>query len=188
MPDGVGVQPSRDEPQHRQRFRVQPLRIVDQADQRAFRRDIGQQRQRGQAHQESIGWRALRRGRTSPPARCGADRPAGPDDRDRAARADAAQRSPTATPIAHRQIHNVVTPIAESGRYCSRRVLPTPGSPMNTNEPLNPSWTLVARSSNIAHSSARPTRISRVSAGCSPSSIICPTSALDKTVDGLAIR
>ena len=51
--DGVGVQPARDESQHRQRFRVQPLGIVDQADQRTFRGDVGQQRQCGQAHQKS---------------------------------------------------------------------------------------------------------------------------------------
>ena len=37
-----------------------------------------------------------------------------------------------ATPIAHPQSTERVTSGAESAAYCSRRVLPTPGSPMNT--------------------------------------------------------
>ena len=40
-------------------------------------------------------------------------------------------------------IHRIVASAAESAMYCSRRVLPTPGSPMNTSEPLKPSRTSV---------------------------------------------
>jgi hypothetical protein len=52
-------QAPRDERQHLSRCPVQPLRIVDQADQRSLLGDVGQQAKGSQAHQEAVGRRPL---------------------------------------------------------------------------------------------------------------------------------
>ncbi len=48
-------QPPRDEPQHLVRRVVEPLRVVDQDDERAFFRDLRDQRQCGEADEKRIG-------------------------------------------------------------------------------------------------------------------------------------
>ena len=58
--DRVGAQPPRREPQRLRRGVVQPLLVVDQADQRAFSGYLGQQAQYSQPHQEPV-WRRTRR-------------------------------------------------------------------------------------------------------------------------------
>ncbi len=53
----LGEQPPRDEPEHLPGRPVEPLVIVDQAQQRPRLGDVGQQRERGQADQEAVGRR-----------------------------------------------------------------------------------------------------------------------------------
>jgi len=52
--DRLGQQPPGDEAQHLSRGLVQPLRVVDHAEQRAFLRHVRQQTEQGQADQETI--------------------------------------------------------------------------------------------------------------------------------------
>lgn len=52
--DAVGVQPAAEERERVERLAVEPLRIVDHADQRPVPRHFGKQRQRGEADQEPI--------------------------------------------------------------------------------------------------------------------------------------
>ena len=53
--DRLREQPPRDERQDLRRDPVEPLRVVDQADQRPLLGDVGQQAQHRQTHQEAIG-------------------------------------------------------------------------------------------------------------------------------------
>jgi hypothetical protein len=61
VPDGeeqrhrLGGQPPGDEAERSQRRRVRPVRVVDQAQQRALPGAVGQQREGGQRHQEPVG-------------------------------------------------------------------------------------------------------------------------------------
>ena len=65
-------QPPRDEAEHLRRGAVEPLRVVDAAEQRPLARDLGQQAERGQRDQEAVGRRAGRRPKaTRSAARCG---------------------------------------------------------------------------------------------------------------------
>ena len=52
--DRLCVEPPRDERQDRHRLRVQPLDVVEQADERPFLGDLRQEAERGQADQESL--------------------------------------------------------------------------------------------------------------------------------------
>ncbi len=52
---GLGQQPSPHEPQDLCRGTVEPLRVIDEAQQRALRRHLRQQRERGQGDQEPVG-------------------------------------------------------------------------------------------------------------------------------------
>jgi hypothetical protein len=52
--DRIGQQSPGRERHGRDGRPIQPLRIVDEADQRALRRHVGQQRQDGQAHEEPV--------------------------------------------------------------------------------------------------------------------------------------
>ena len=58
--DRLGQQPARDEPEDLARGVVEPLDVVDEAQQRSLRGDLGQQVQRGQSDQEAVGGRAGR--------------------------------------------------------------------------------------------------------------------------------
>ena len=55
--DALGEQPSGDETQDLRRGTIKPLRVVDDADQRLPLRDLGEQRQRREPHQEPFGRR-----------------------------------------------------------------------------------------------------------------------------------
>jgi hypothetical protein len=52
--DRVGVQPARDERQHLRRIPVQPLRVVDDHQQRPLPADISQERQHAKTRQETV--------------------------------------------------------------------------------------------------------------------------------------
>ena len=54
QPDGLGQQPPGRERQHLRRRPVQPLGVVDHAQQRPFLRDLRQQRQDRQCDQEPV--------------------------------------------------------------------------------------------------------------------------------------
>ena len=56
----LGQQPPRDESEDLLRGDVEPLRVIDEAQQRPLRRDLGQQAERGQADQEAVGSRTRR--------------------------------------------------------------------------------------------------------------------------------
>ena len=53
--DPLGQQAARHEPQDLRRGLVEPLRVIDETDQRLLLGDLGEQRQRGQPHQEPVG-------------------------------------------------------------------------------------------------------------------------------------
>ena len=54
-PHRLGQQASRHEAQDLSRGAVEPLRVVDDAQQRTLRRDLGQERERGQRDEEAVG-------------------------------------------------------------------------------------------------------------------------------------
>ena len=71
--DPLGEQAAGDEPEDLRRRLVEPLRVVDDADQRLLLGDLGEQRQRGEADQEPVRRRAGARPNTVASAsRCGA--------------------------------------------------------------------------------------------------------------------
>ena len=70
--DPLGEEPARDETEDLRRRVVEPLRVVDDADERLLLGDLGEQRQRGEPHQEAVGRRAGARPNTVASAsRCG---------------------------------------------------------------------------------------------------------------------
>ena len=75
--DPLGEQAAGDEPQDLRRGVVEPLRVVDDADQRLLLGDLGEQRQRGQPDQEPVRAPGRRCGRTPSRARRAAGRAAG---------------------------------------------------------------------------------------------------------------
>lgn len=56
--DALGEQAPADEAEDLRGGVVEPLRVVDDADERLFLGDLGEQRERGKPHQEPIGWGA----------------------------------------------------------------------------------------------------------------------------------
>ena len=56
--DPLGEQAAGDEPQDLRRGAVEPLRVIDDTGQRLLLGDLGEQRERGQPHQEPVGRRA----------------------------------------------------------------------------------------------------------------------------------
>jgi hypothetical protein len=57
--DRLGEQPPGDEAEHLGRGPVEPLHVVDHAEQRALGRDVGQQAEHGQRDQEAFGRAAV---------------------------------------------------------------------------------------------------------------------------------
>ena len=56
--DPLGKEAAGDEPQDLRRGAVEPLRVIDETGQRLLLGDLGEQRERGQPHQEPVGRRA----------------------------------------------------------------------------------------------------------------------------------
>jgi hypothetical protein len=52
--DPLGEEPAGDEPEDLRRGAVEPLRVVDDADERSLLGDLGEQRQHGEPHQEPV--------------------------------------------------------------------------------------------------------------------------------------
>ena len=64
--DRLGEQPARDEPEHLRGGLVEPLEVVDDAQQRLLLGDLRQQAERGQADEEAVGRRAGREAERDP--------------------------------------------------------------------------------------------------------------------------
>ena len=62
--DPLGMEAPADETQNLRGGMVEPLRVVDDADERLLLGDLGEQGERGEPNQESVGRRAGSRGRT----------------------------------------------------------------------------------------------------------------------------
>ena len=136
--DRLGRQPPSHEREHLCRGPIKPLDVIDEADQRALLRRVGQQAQNGEPDQKSIGLRAraqAKRGRqrvTLWRRQPFVDRPAVPRT------ADADRRTGSSishsTPVARR----IRQSSARSAAYSSSADLPIPGSPRSTNTALFP--------------------------------------------------
>ena len=138
QPDRLGQQPPRRERQHLRRRPVQPLRVIDHAQQRPVLRHLRQQRQHRQPDQKPVRRSPPPAARTRPPARHAAalaDPPAGPA----AARtADASWRTPAPSPIPPPPARATRIPAAAPATYSSSADLPTPASPRTTSDPPAP--------------------------------------------------
>ena len=132
--DPLGEEAAGDEAEHLRRRVVEPLRVVDDADERLLLGDLGKQRQRGEPDEEAVGRRA------GAPAEHGRER------------VPLRHRQPIEA-IQHRRAELVETAVGELhlrldalgsrdppavgpvGHVAKQRLLPTPASPRSTDDP-----------------------------------------------------
>ena len=142
MHDRLRQQPARHKRQHLCRGSVEPLCVVDRAQQRALLRCLREQAQGRQANEEEIRARPSRSPNVvSSASRCGAGirskrSSSGADSRCSAAYANSISDS---TPTAR----TTINPDADSIACSSSVVFPTPASPRSTRTPLCPVPSLV---------------------------------------------
>ena len=143
------------------RGRVEPVRVVDDAQHEVLLGRGGQHRQGRDAHQERLDRRA-RRPRRTPPAAPG---PAAPGGRSRSrvtgrsSRWSAANASGAST--SRPWVRSTVASAASATSASSRADLPTPGSPRTTRLPADPCRARSTSASRRARSGSRPTSTAR---------------------------
>ena len=158
----LGQQPARDERERQRRGPIEPLRVVDDAQQRTLLGHLGQQAEHGQADQEAI------RARPGAQAEHGPQRVAlrrrQPRRAGRAAArtAGAGPRTPAPSRTPRPTARTTVRSGADSDQVLEQRRLarsrPRRAGPATGSRPRR---TSSIRSSSRAHSSARPRRLTR---------------------------
>ena len=138
---------------------VQPLRVVDDAQQGTFLRRLGQQAEHGEADQEPI--RRRPRGQAEDRPQRVTLRAGQPVEHDRAAvrTTGAGPRTPAPSRTRPRPPARRSGPTPTATRCSSSAVFPIPASPRTTNDRLLPRRTSSIKPSSRAHSSARPRRL-----------------------------
>ena len=142
QPDRLRAQPARHERERLRRRRVEPLRVVDDADQRPLLRRVGQQAQDRQPDEEPVRRVAvaqaerraeriaLRAGQALEPVHERRAQLLQPGERELHLRLDA------------RRADDVAARTRAATRYSSSALLPTPASPRSTSARLGPARTL----------------------------------------------
>ncbi len=152
----LGLQPARGEDQRLRRHRVEPVRVLDQAQQRLVLRRGRQQTERADVDREALG------------ARADVDRQSRPERRRLRCRqvVEVAEHRPQQRcRPAHGSSASDSTPTARSTRkpsaccaaHSSRAVLPMPASPRRTSAPACPSRAASSRAPRRSSSAVRPT-------------------------------
>ena len=156
QPDRICPQPPGDEPQGLRRGLVEPLLVVDQADQRMFAGRPGHQAEHGQAYEEPV------RRRPRGQAERGPQRVAlwrrqllRPIQQRRAQLMQPGEGQLHLRLHAHRAHHLAPRLPARPARYSSSTVLPTPGSPRTAKAWLCPARTASASRSRALRSVMR---------------------------------
>ena len=163
--DRLRRQAARHEREDLRRGAVEPLLVVDHAEQRLLLGHLGQQAQHGQPDEEAIR-RAARRPRPNAvrsASRCGTGRPLEAIQH-RRAQLMQRRRTRAPSPTARRRRAPPGNSGACSARYSSSAVLPTPGSPRTTSARLSPAPTASISRSSTSHSLRRPVSDGRAAA------------------------
>ena len=141
QPDRLRTQPARDEGQRQRGGRVEPLRVVHDADPRPLLRDVRQQAQRRQADEEPIRrgpFPQTERGANRVALRAGR-RPRRSRNGEHSCCNPAYASSISDSTLAARAMPH---PDACCTRYSNNALLPTPASPRSTSARLGPARTL----------------------------------------------
>ena len=186
--DRLGQHTAGDEGERERRAAVEPLGVVDDAQQRAL---LGDLRQRGSAPRDRRGSgraRPRRSSRTRSGARRAAGRAAAPAGRAsgrsswcRLAKASSISDS---TPTARATVRSGAAPI----RWSSSAVLPIPASPCRTSDRLTPRRTSATSASSCAHSPARPRSVPGGPFACKDTNTSLPGSATGGQCPGARVE
>ena len=157
--DPLDEKPARYEQHDLRRGGVEPVRIVDHAEKRLLIRDLGQQGQRREADQETVGGIGPAAGRTPSPEPRAAGRAVGRRDRASARRADVGRCRRVPPPIRFRPRSRRATRQHAQSNSSRSALLPAPASPRSTTTRLRPSSASVSAASRNSHSARRPSSL-----------------------------
>ena len=162
-PDRLGQQAPGHEGQRQRRGVIQPLRVIDDAQQRTLLGHLREQAQHRQPDEEPIRGAHRRSARTRSRAPGAADPEAARADRASARTADAGSAKASSISDSTPTARTTVRSDADSTRYSSSAVFPIPASPRRTSDRLSP-WRIASTNSSSSGALRRPAR----AGSCSP--------------------